>query len=298
MATMSRPMMPPEPPRRPQPPVGPESHESHGRDPWYNRGSFFRKFMSALVGVLLVYVIFYFGTMIRNNIKAYQYIGRADKMERAVTVNGYGKVTGNNDIAVTSIGYSNTDKDVSVAQAANKKIMDSILVELKRLNVEDKDLKTDYSIYPEYNYTQDKGQELKGYQVTSNVTVKIRDLSKIPAILSLAGKYGATQVAGLNFTIDDPENLKTQAREKALANARVKAEELSAALGVRMVGVMSYSEYEGSGYGYDYAKSVVPMSSMGYGEGAQAAGPTVSSGSKDVEMNVSITYEILPQSRW
>jgi multidrug efflux pump subunit AcrB len=90
-----------------------------------------------------------FGTLIRNNIKEYNFIGKADKMERSFTINGYGKVTGNNDIAVTSIGYSNTDKDVSVAQAANKKVMDSVSNELKRIGIDDKDLQTDYSIYPD-----------------------------------------------------------------------------------------------------------------------------------------------------
>ncbi len=301
MPTNSRPMMS-EPPRRaPTPPMGPppgdmDPKNGHHHDPWYNRGSFFRKFMSALVGVLLVYIIFYFGTLIRNNIKKYDYIGKADRMERSITINGYGKVTGNNDIAVTSIGYSNTDKDVSVAQAANKKTMDSITSELTRMGVDAKDLQTDYTIYPDYNYTQDKGQELKGYRVSSNITVKIRDLSRIPTILSLAGKYGATQVSGLNFTIDDPENLKTEARDEALANAHQKAAELAAALGVKMVGVLSYSEYEGNNNGYDAYKSLAYPA--GSAVSAEAYAPQVASGSKDVEMNVAITYEIQPLSKW
>lgn len=298
---MNRPSMPPEAPRRPEPMMnascgcGTTAGRAHAV--WCGGGSFFKKFMCTLAAVLLVYVVFYFGTLIRNNIKEYNFIGKADKMERSFTINGYGKVTGNNDIAVTSIGYSNTDKDVSVAQAANKKVMDSVSNELKRIGIDDKDLQTDYSIYPDYNYTQDKGQELRGYRVTSNITIKIRDLSKIPTILSLAGKYGATQVGGLTFTIDDPENLKTAAREKALVNAETKAKELAASLGVRMVSVMSYSEYEGGNGYYDYSKS-----SMSYGMGGEGAAPAVapqvSSGSRDMEMNVAITFEIVPLRAW
>lgn len=296
MATMPRPTSLPDAPRPPAQQsncsCGTSGTRSHAL--WCGGGSFFKKLMCTLAGVLLVYVIFYFGTLIRNNIRKYDTIGRADKMERTITVNGYGKVTGNNDIAVTSIGYSNTDKDVSVAQAANKKVMDSIGSELKRLGIEDKDLQTDYSIYPDYNYTQDKGQELKGYRVTSNITVKIRDLTKIPTVLSLAGKYGATQVSGLSFTVDDPENLKTAAREKALANAHEKAEELGAALGVRMTEVISYSEYEGAGGYYDYNKSMVGYGGGSAELGAQAYAPGVSSGSHDEIMNVSITYSVAP----
>ena len=250
--------------------------------------NFSKKILFTLVGILLVYGIFYVGTLMRNNIKQYDFIGKADKMERMITVNGYGKVTGTNDIAVTTIGYSNTDKDVAKAQNDNKVVMDKIMGDLKAMSIEQKDLKSDYSIYPEYDYT-DKGQQFKGYRVNNNITVKIRDLSKIENVLGLAGKYGANQVNGLTFTIDDPENLKTAAREKALADAKVKAEKLSKELGVRLVAIVSYNEYQDSGYApvYDYAASSM-KSAVGMGGGVAE----MSSGSQDVSMNVNITYEI------
>ncbi|MFA6486284.1 MAG: SIMPL domain-containing protein [Candidatus Magasanikbacteria bacterium] len=253
---------------------------------------FGKKLLLTLAGVLLVYGIFYLGTLVRNNIKQYDYIGKADKMERTLTINGFGKVTGNNDIAVTTIGYSNTNKDVATAQANNKVVMDKVFAELKTLGVADKDLQTNYTVYPDYNYTQDKGQQLNGYRVSNQVTVKIRDLAKINQVLNLAGKYGATEVSGLNFTIDDPENLKTQARDKALADAKVKAVKLAQSLGVRLGGVVYYNEYEG---GQDMAKSYMMGAAEGGGMMAPAA---VASGSKDVSMNVSINFEILPISQW
>lgn len=246
--------------------------------------SFAKKIMMTLLGVLLVYVIFLTGTLIRNNIKKFVYIGKADRMERTVVITGYGKVMGKNDIAVTTIGYSNTNKDVSAAQAENKTVMDKVAADLKKLGVADNDLQSDYTIYPDYNYTQDKGQELKGYKVTNSVTVKIRDLSKVSEILSLAGKYGATQVSGLSFTVDEPENLKTQARAKAVADAKLKAGKLAASLGVVLGEVVSYSEYEGMS---DYYSKSAYMGAEGGG------GPAIiSSGSQDVIVNVSVTYEL------
>ena len=245
----------------------------------------------ALLGILLVYGIFYTGTLIRNNIKQYDYIGKADRMERVITVNGTGEVNGNNDIAMTTIGYSNTDKDVAKAQLANKKVMDQIMNALKGLGVADKDMQTNYSIYPEYNYTQDRGQQLIGYRVSNQVAVKIRDLTKIPEILGLAGQYGATEVAGLSFTIDEPEILKSQARDKALADAKLKAAVLANALNVRLGSVVSFNEYETGG---DY----YPMSAKSYGAGMGVGGgapEAVAGGSKDVTMSVSVTYEIWPR---
>ncbi|MFA7654066.1 MAG: SIMPL domain-containing protein [Candidatus Magasanikbacteria bacterium] len=251
---------------------------------------FGKKLLLTFLGVVLVYSIFYLGTLVRNNIKKYDYIGKADRMEHSISVSGYGKVIGSNDIALTTIGYSNTDKDVAKAQAANNVVMDKVYADLKVLGVDDKDLTSDYSIYPDYNYTQDKGQQLVGYRVTNQVAIKIRDLSKITQVLNLAGKYGATQISGLSFTIDDPENLKAQAREKALADAQQKAVKLSNALGVKLMAVMNYNEYEGSNSYYP----VKAVSAYGMGGGAvvDVAPEAVSAGSRDVVMNVNITYEI------
>lgn len=247
---------------------------------------FGKKIIMTIVGVLLVYGVFYLGTLIRNNVKKYEFIGKADRLERTITVTGLGKIIGNNDIAVTTMGYSNTNKDVAKAQADNKKVMDQIYAELKKMGVADKDLQSNYTIYPDYNYTQDRGQELKGYRVTNSLTIKIRDLSKISDTLALAGKYGATEVSGLSFTIDDPEDLKSQARDKALADVEVKANHLANVLGMRLGGIVSYNEYEG---GNDiYQQKVFLGAEMGGG------GPmAVSAGSKDVTINVSITYEVL-----
>jgi uncharacterized protein YggE len=216
------------------------------------------------------------------------YVGKGERLVPTITVAGYGKVTGRNDIAVTTIGFTNTDKDVAKAQAENKKVMDQVYMELKQMGIEEKDLQSNYNVYPEYNYTQDKGQELKGYRVSNSLTIKIRDLSKISNILGLAGKYGATEVNGLSFTIDDTENLKAQAREKALADAKAKALKMGQSLGVRLGSVISYSEYEG-GSEYPYAVKYMDAAS-GMGGAAPAA---VSGGSMDVSMNVSVVYEIL-----
>ncbi len=254
--------------------------------------NFGRKILWTVIGIFLVYGVFYLGTLIRNNLQQYNFIGRAPRMERTISVNGFGKVTGNNDIAQTTIGFSNTDKDIAKAQADNKKVMDQVYAELKKLGVAEKDLQGNYNIYPEYNYTQERGQELKGYRVSNSLTIKIRDLNKISEILGLAGKYGANEVGGLSFTIDDPENLKLQAKQKALADAKMKADTLARTLNVKLGGVVSYYESEAAD---DYYSPKYDMA-MGMGGGAMnsIAPQAVPSGSADVNMNVTIVYEILP----
>lgn len=252
-------------------------------------GGFGKKIIMTLVAIIMVYLIFYFGTLIQNNLKKFTFIGRADKMERMVSVSGMGKVSGQNNIAVTTIGYSNTDKEVAAAQMENKKVMDQVMADLNKLGIEDKDLQSNYTIYPDYNYTPDKGQELKGYRVSNSVTIKIRDLTKINEVLGLAGKYGATEVGGLSFTIDDPSNLKDEARAKALADAEKKALILAQSLGVNLGDVISYNEYDTSNDAF-YPKYSVGAEGGGMGGGAPAV---VAGGSNDVVMNVNITYEMV-----
>ena len=247
--------------------------------------------LTLLIGcVLAIYGIVYLDTLTTYQAKKTLFVGRADSQEHYLSVTGYGKVVGANDIAMTTIGYSNVDKDVAAAQLANKRVMDAVAADLKKLGIAEKDLKSDYSIYPEYTYTADKGQELKGYRVTNSMSVKIRNLANISNVLNLAGKYGANQVGGLTFTIDDADVLKAAARTKALDDARVKAQTIAQKLGVRLVAVTSYSEYESSDVPmpmYDNMAKNVMM-----GATSAPAPEAISSGTKDVALNVSITYQI------
>lgn len=266
--------------------------ESMGESNPMPHTSFGKKIFMVLGAVLMVYLTLYLGTLMRNNVKKYNYIGQADQMERTISINGVGKITGKNDIAVTTIGYSVVDKDVAKAQLQNKKVMDQVLGELKAMGIEEKDLTSNYSIYPEYDYTSEKGQTLRGYRVTNNVSVKIRDLSKISSVLALPGKYGANEVSGLSFTIDDPENLKSQARELALKDAKTKAMQMAEALGVRLVEIVSYSDYEVPGYQPYYGRA------MDVAMNEKMAGPDIASGSQEINMNVSVVYKISSRKNW
>ncbi len=249
-------------------------------------GDFGKKIMWVLLGILLVYIIVFFGTMIRNNLQKYYYIGKADKSERVITIDGQGKVIAKPDIAVTTMGMISEAKTVAEAQSKNTAVMNKLISKLKELGVEEKDIQTtNYYIYPQYNYTESKGQELIGYQVSQSVTIKIRNLAKANDVLGLAGEVGTNSVSGLQFTIDDDEIYKAQAREEALKKVGEKAVSLSKSLGVRLGSIVSYAEYSGNGNLVSYKGY-----EMGIGGGASA--PQVESGSMDVVMNVNVTFEI------
>jgi len=252
-------------------------------------GGFHKKLFATFVGILLVYLIVFLGVLIRNEIKKYDYIGIDDKSERVITIDAMGKVTVKPDIAMTTMGVTTKAKTVADAQTENTRIMNELILKLKGLDINEDDIQTtNYNIYPTYNWTEISGQVLDGYEISQNVSVKIRDLEKANQVVALAGEVGATNVSGLNFTVDDKENYLKQAREEAFEKVVEKIKTLSSSLGVRVLGIVSYSEYEG---GTDGMYKGYPMMSdfgLGGGEGT----PDIQAGSQEVILNVSVTFEI------
>lgn len=249
---------------------------------------FGRKILATLVGILLVYGIVFLATVIRNNLQEFYFIGKAESSERLLSVESQGKVTVVPDIAVTTMGMIAEAPTVAEAQQKNTQTMNNLIERLKSLGVESKDIQTaNYNVYPQYNYTEAEGQVLKGYQVSQNVTVKIRNLQNANNVLALAGEVGLNNVSGINFTIDDRDVYKAQAREIAIKKAQEKALNLSRTLGVRVVGVVSYNEYEGGNEYPLYKANAMVESDAG------GVAPSIEPGSTDVILNVNVTYQIL-----
>lgn len=274
----------PTPTPAPMPPA-PEPSEKLMHPHWDEMG---RKVMCTLIGILVVYLIVFVGTLIRNNIREYNTIGYTDRMERSITLEAQGKATVKPDIAMTTIGMRAQAETVEEAQEENTRVMNDFFAGLEALGIAEEDIQTaNYNVYPYYNYSEEDGRILEGYEVSQSVTVKIRETDNADAVLALAGQVGANSVGGLQFIIDDTEVYKQEARRDAMAKINKKAMELEQALGVKVVSVVSYNEYEDGGYGF-------PMFARAYESdlGSMAPAPDIQEGTEDVLLNVSITFEI------
>lgn len=241
-----------------------------------------------LATVLVIFLVVFLGVLTWNQIKQHGYIGRTAEQIYTITINGEGKVTAIPDIAQVSLGIQTEKKKVLDAQKENTEKMNEIIKELKGMDIEAKDIKTtSYNIYPRYDWVEGT-RILRDYQVSQNVTVKIRDLDKIGAILDMAGRLGANQVGSLSFTIDEPEQLRQEAREKALVNAREKAEALAKVAGVKLGKLVSFSEESITPTYPIYREYALEAKGLGGGEA-----PEVEPGSQEVIVNVTVTYEVL-----
>ncbi len=245
------------------------------------------KFLQGLLGLLALALVVYVGVLARNANEQYNYIGKAPHERDTFTVAGEGKITAKPDLVKLSLGVQTDAMTVKEAQRTNTQRMNAITAAMKALGVEDKDLQTaNYSIYPKIDWKDGK-QNIIGYTVTQNLEVKVRDLDKVGDVLGKAGELGANQVGGLDFTIDDPTLLQEQARDKAIDDAKKKADMLAAKLGLNVVKIVTFSEASG----YVPPPRPMMMDMMAKSEAAGAA-PEIQAGSLDVTSNVSVTFEV------
>ncbi len=247
-----------------------------------------KKIFMTLWGIFLAYGVVYLGSQIRNSLAMYPYIGRSLRPEHVITVDADGKVTAIPDIAVVSMGVDLRGTTVAEVQDKSTATMNNLIAQLNALGIDKKDIQTtNYNIYPRVKYIDKQGDVPDGFEVNETVTVKVRDLTKSNQVVALAGTVGANMVNGLQFTFDDPDVYKEQARDLALAKAKDKAARLAGQLGVQLVSVVAFSEDQGgTGGPIFYAKDV----SMGAGGAAPA--PMIETGSNDVTTHVTVTYEI------
>lgn len=243
--------------------------------------------MTVLVAAFFVSATVLMASHARNLGIERKYIGSIPNQRDTISIDGEGKVTAKPTLGQISAGLYTEGQDIPAVQNENSRKVNAMVAAMKDLGVSEADLQTsNYNISPKYEY-KDGTQRVIGYSVSQSIEVKVRDLSKVGAVLSRIGQLGANQVNGVNFTIDDPSSLKQEARRKALEDARAKADELAKALGVDIVRVVTFSE-----------SGAVPVSPMPFYRADAAVAvsapvaPDIQTGSLDVLSRVSVTYEI------
>ncbi len=206
---------------------------------------------------------------------------------RRMTVTGTGDAAAVPDTAMVNFGVMTEGKTARAALDANNTAMAEVLQSLKEAGLEDRDVQTsNFSIQPEYvRYPsgQTGPRRISGYRVSNQVTVIVRDLANLGAVLDRAVSDGANTFNGLSFTFSDMQPLQDEARVAAVKDARRKAELLTEAAGVRLGRVITLSENSG------YRPPAPRMRAMAM---EAAADVPIAAGESQVSVTVSITFEI------
>ena len=211
--------------------------------------------------------------------------------QTGIQVSGTGKVTVTPDIAVLSLGVSAQATTVSDAQSQAQSAMQKVMDALEKGGVAKKDIQTQYFSIYQVTRWDDKNQKeiVIGYRVTNSVTAKIRQVDKAGAVIDAAVSAGGDliRVSGISFTVDKPETYLKEARDKAMADAKAKAEQLASLGGVKL-GKPTFISESGQ------FPTPMPIARMDAAKaGVPYAETVISPGETDVSLTVQVHYAII-----
>lgn len=158
--------------------------------------------------------------------------------QEGIWVNGRGEVTAVPDVAVVNLGVQAQADTVAAAQEQASSAMDSVMAALKNHGIAEKDIQTTgFNIWQRTRWDSNRQEEhVTGYQVSNNIQVKIRQIDDTGVVLDdiVAAGGDNIRVHGIYFEVDDPSVYLDEAREKAVADAKARAEQLAEFAGVNL----------------------------------------------------------------
>jgi uncharacterized protein len=204
----------------------------------------------------------------------------AQAAEKLVTVTGEATVAVAPDTAMIRLGVSTQEKTAREASEANAKQMTAVLAAIKDTGVADRDIQTSrLSLQPQYDPNKSGTARLTGFQASNQVTVRIRDIDKLPTVLDRAITAGANEMSGIEFVVSEQSKLLDQARDDAIADARRKAELYAKAASAKLGRVVSITE-EGP------APPPRPIQAM------RAGAVPIAPGEQTLRAIVTVSYEL------
>ena len=201
-----------------------------------------------------------------------------------VTVSGVGTAPAPPDMAEITTGVVTRAATAAQALTQNSQAMERLLQSLGGLGIAARDIQTtSVSVSPQRRPVRE-GQptDILAYEVVNQVHVKVRDLPSVGRVLDQQVLQGANSVYGIRFGLIDPTPLLDEARKRAMADARRKADLYAAAAGLKVGRVVSVQE----------AGAAAPRPEVG-ARALMSAVP-VAAGEQEIQASISVTYALEP----
>lgn len=182
----------------------------------------------------------------------------AEETEPAtLTLTGSAQVSAPADYAQVRIGVRTTEKTVGKASTKNAETIQAVLSALKQAGVKEEDIVTaSYDVSAEYDHSSILGRTLTGYTVVNQLSVTLRDMTRIGATLDLATQAGANEISSISFLSDRATEAQDEALTLAIQEAARRAKLMADAAGMQLGRLVSMSS-SFSGYSvsrsYDFA---------------------------------------------
>ncbi|HMH71112.1 MAG TPA: SIMPL domain-containing protein, partial [Bradyrhizobium sp.] len=205
----------------------------------------------------------------------------------AISVTGEATVSVPPDLAEIGGGVTSEAKTAREASEANNAAMGKVLQALKGAGIEEKDIQTArLSLQPQSAPNRSGPSAIAGYRASNRVTIRVRDVTKVASVIDTLVGAGANDIGGINFVVSQASKLLDEARERAVADARRKAEIYAKAAGVTLGAPLSISE-EGNSAPAPYRRMAAGM----------AASAPVAQGEETLAVTVSVSWAIKGQGQ-
>jgi len=205
----------------------------------------------------------------------------------AISVTGEATVSVPPDLAEINGGVTSEAKTAREASEANNAAMGKVLQALKGAGIEEKDIQTArLSLQPQSAPNRSGPSAIAGYRASNRVTIRVRDVTKVASVIDTLVGAGANEIGGINFVVSQASKLLDEARERAVADARRKAEIYAKAAGVTLGAPLSISE-EGNSAPAPYRRMAAGM----------AASAPVAQGEETLQVTVSVSWAIKQQGQ-
>ncbi len=205
-----------------------------------------------------------------------------------INVNGTGRVFLTPDVAYVTIGVRSDAEEVSEALAENNSKSEKVSNALTQMGIEAKDIQTTaFNVYPQDMYSPTGEKTGQQFIVENSVYVTIRDLAKLGETLDTVVKAGANNIYGIQFDVLDKQAAVSQARKQAVESAKVQAQELADAAGVKLGKLVAVGSYANN-----FPTPVYDAKGFGGAEMAAASAAPISAGQLVITVEANLTYEI------
>ena len=160
----------------------------------------------------------------------------------AISVTGEATISVPPDQAQVEAGVTSNGKTAREASEANNVTMGKVLLALKAAGIDGKDIQTSRLSLQPQSAPNHSTNAIVGYRASNQVTVRLRDVTKVASTIDLLVGAGANEIGGINFMVSQASKLLDDAREQAVADARRKAEIYAKAAGVTLGAPLSIAE--------------------------------------------------------
>jgi uncharacterized protein len=204
-----------------------------------------------------------------------------------LTLSSHGEARTAPDQATITLGVTTEAPTAADALAQNRSRMNAVVQAVRAQGILERDIQTsNLNLNPQYVHVEGRPPRISGYQASNNVTLTVRDLSKLGPVIDSVVRVGANQVHGINFGLQNVDAASDEARRMAVRNVQRKAELYAQATGLRLARLVNLSESGG------YMPQPWPRPMARVEAASMDAATNIQPGEVQVRVDVTAVYEL------